>query len=82
MTGNIPIFLVRIPVPNGDGCSWMSDKTCTDCQIYYDSRSGYGNNDRGKCVWVPHEEKCYANLWATGGTPKYNDWIVDEYCEG
>ena len=78
----ISLFLVRNPVPNGRACDSMSGKTCEDCQLYYDPRSGYGNNNQGKCVWVPHEGKCYSNLWATGGYGNYNDWIVDEVCDG
>ena len=56
----------------------MTNKTCEDCQLYYDPRPGYGDNDQGKCVWVPHEQLCYPNRWATD----HNDWIVDEVCDG
>ena len=72
-------FTGRIPVPNGMACDHMEGLTCSDCEIYYDPRWGYGDNENGKCVWVPHEEKCFPNLWATGGAP-YNDWIIDEVC--
>ena len=51
-----------------------------ECTKYYDPTSGFGNNDKGKCVWVPDKMKCYAKLVATGGTPNYNDWAVDFKC--
>ena len=57
----------------------MQQPTCETCQKYYDphTASGYGNNERGKCVWVPHESKCYAKKMA-----EENNWAFDETCSG
>ena len=73
--------LVRIPVPNEQSCHLgLSNPACEDCKQYYDATYGYGNNDAGKCVWVPDKRKCYAKLLATGGAPNFNDWSTDFDC--
>ena len=58
---SIIYFSDRIPVPNGKSCdSGLAAATCIECTKYYDPTSGFGNNDKGKCVWVPDKMKCYA----------------------
>ena len=74
-------YLVRIPVPSGKSCHLgLSNPTCVDCKKYYDPTQDYGNNDAGKCVWVPDKRRCYAKLLATGGAPNFNDWSTDFDC--
>ena len=76
--------LGRIPAPKGtnlgSSCEeGLQQPTCKACQKYYDphTASGYGNNERGKCVWVPLESKCYAKKMA-----EENNWDFDETCSG
>ena len=74
----------RIPAPTGSNqgssCNeGIQNPTCQVCKTYYDAHmgSGYGNNDRGNCVWVPQETKCYAK-----GFAEENNWSFDEICSG
>jgi len=67
----------RIPVGGNAACDWgLPGAVCEDCQRYYDNRSGYGNNDKGKCVWVPSKGKCFPHKWAVVD----NKWDVVEKC--
>ena len=62
------IFIkVRIPVPNQGACDWglPNAYSCAYCQNYFDPRDPYGDNDDGKCVWVPSKGKCFPKKWAT-----------------
>ena len=74
----------RIPAPVGSkmgrACNeGLQQPTCEICRNYYDPHfgSGYGNSERGKCVWVDAEEKCYAKAMA-----EQNNWKIDETCSG
>ena len=50
----------RHPVPNEQPCPFAKElKSCSDCNNYYDPRDEYGNNDGGKCVWVPTKRNCH-----------------------
>ena len=65
---------------NGNSCNeGLQQPTCEICKKYYDPHagSGYGNNERGKCVWVPQESKCYAK-----GLAEQNNWSFDDTCTG
>ena len=58
----ICIFLYsgRNPVPNGQPCPFAKElSSCSECNKYYDPREEYGNNDGGKCVWVPTKSNCH-----------------------
>merc|ERR1719412_1421129 len=44
----------RVPVPHGKACDDLTK--CGDCKHYSD--------ERGECVWVPAQGKCFANSWA------------------
>ena len=69
------LLLGRIPVPNGKACDWglLDADSCTYCQQYYDPRSSYGNNENGKCVWVPTQKKCFPKSWAVNKLMPFDD---------
>ena len=74
----------RIPAPFGSNAGTscnegIQNPTCQVCKTYYDAHtgSGYGNNDRGNCVWVPQEKKCFAK-----GFAEQNNWSFDQVCSG
>ena len=73
------LISVRIPVPNSGACDWglPNADSCAYCQEYYDPRDDYGNNEDGKCVWVPNEGKCFPKKHSLD-----KGWTIDEECAG
>ena len=58
----------RSPVPNNGACDWGLRNSgikasCSECQKYYDPRSGYGNQPGGYCVYVPASDLCFPSSW-------------------
>ena len=66
-------------MPNGLWCAAVQTDTdsCAECKKYHDFKN-YGNNDDGKCVWVPAEGSCLAKEQALLN-PKFP---FDEECAG
>jgi len=74
--GESPLY--RQAVPDQGACDGgLPGAECGDCTIHYDDRDQYGNNEMGKCIWVPSEQQCYPK-----GHAASQGWDVDEYCTG